>query len=118
MAKVVFKQGEAKTLTLTITDEHGATVDLSGATLTLAFKKAKADAVYKIIKGDVAFNKTMIASGIVSVDLAEADTDLAEGTYIGELKATWGPGPNTIEKSADFYLQIKGAVIPPAAPAP
>ena len=113
MSKVTIKQGEAKTLTLTVTDQSGAAINLSAATLTLGVKKAKSDTAYAITKADAAFGKTQAALGIVTVPLTAIETTLAEGTYVGELKCSWSAGA-VIEKSADFYLQIKGAVIPPA----
>ena len=113
MSRVILKQGEAKTLTLTVTDQSGAAINLSAATLTLGVKKAKSDTTYALTKADAAFGKAQAALGIVTVALAATDTNLAEGIYIGELKCSWSAGA-VIEKSADFYLQIKGAVIPPA----
>jgi len=117
MTKITLKQGEAKTLRITVKDADGVAVDLSAATLTLGVKKAKADAAYAIEKDDADFTKTEAASGIISVDFTEEETDLAEGTYIGELKCSWSNGA-VIDKSDDFYIQIKQAVIPPAEPAP
>jgi len=108
MSQIILKQGEAKTLAITVKDAAGVIVDLSAATLTLGVKKAKGDAAYAIEKTDTAFDKTQAASGLVSVNLAETDTDLPEGTYIGELKIAWS-GP-VIDKSPDFFLQIKRAV--------
>jgi ribosomal protein S11 len=110
MADVIIKQGEAKTLILTVKDSGGATVDLSAATLLLGVKKSKADVAYAFSKADDDFNKDQAASGIVSVALAAADTDQAEGKYIGELKCSWTGPPEVIDKSADFYIQIKEAV--------
>jgi hypothetical protein len=116
--KLTLKQGEAKTITFTVKDSGGATVNLSAATLTLGVKKLKADMAYAITKADAAFGKTQAALGIVSVDLIEADTNLLEGTYVGELKCEWTGPPEVIDKSADFFIQIKGAVIPVEDPAP
>jgi ribosomal protein S11 len=110
MAKLIIKQGEAKTITFTVKDALGTGVDLSAATLTLGVKKNKADAAYAIEKADGEFNKIQAANGIVSVNLSAEDTGQPEATYIGELKCAWA-GP-VINKSADFYVQIKGAVIP------
>lgn len=109
MAKIILKQGEAKTLTLTVIDQNGAAVDLSGATLLLGVKKDKADAAYTFSKLDAAFTKTLAAQGVVTVDLTATDTNQPEATYIGELRCAWGGGAVT-EKSADFYIQIRRAV--------
>ena len=44
MANFVIKQGEAKTLTLTVTDQNGEAVDLTGATLALEVKAIQVQA--------------------------------------------------------------------------
>lgn len=106
--KVVFKQGEAKTLTFTVKDALGAGVDLTGAALLLGVKRDKADKEYTFAKLDADFDKSGAAIGIVAVALTATDTDQPPATYIGELRCTWD-GP-VIKKSEDFFLQIKGAV--------
>jgi hypothetical protein len=105
------KQGEAKTLTLTVTDEYGAAVDVSEATLHLGIKLNKNQADYAIEKQDGDFNKTAGAQGIVTVFLDALDTDLAPGIYVGELEATWDASPDIIEKTADFELKVIKSVI-------
>ena len=106
--KLVIKQGEAKTITFTVRDALGTGVDLSGAALLLGVKKDKSEADYIITKTDQDFDKSRAANGIVAVNLAAADTNQPEATYIGELKCAW-TGP-VIKKSDDFFLQIKKAV--------
>ncbi len=108
--KLTIKQGEAKTVTFTVTGADGMAVNLSAATLLLGVKAAKNDAAYALSKLDAAFDKTQAALGIVSVNLSTTDTNLAEKTYIGELKCSWIGPPAVVNKSADFYLQIKRAV--------
>jgi hypothetical protein len=110
MAKIILKQGEAKTLTLTVKDGSGAGVDLSGASLFLGVKKTKAEAGYTFAKDDAAFDKSRAGEGIVAVHLTETDTARDEGTYIGELKCSWEGPPAVVDKSGDFYLQIQQAV--------
>ena len=112
MSKVIVKQGEAKVLTLTVTDEAGALVNLSSATLTLGVKDNASDLLFVIQKLDAAFDKASAASGVVKVPLTAADTNQAEGDYVGELKAEWASNPVVIEKTVNFYLQIRQAVIP------
>ena len=111
MASVTLKQGEVKFLTLTVKDKAGDAVNLSGATLSLGLKLEKSDSTYAIEKEDSDFIKTSEALGIVLVGLTEEDTNQPPGTYIGELMASWVSSSIT-EKSADFYLQISGAIIP------
>jgi hypothetical protein len=86
-------------------------VDLSGTTLFLGVKKRKGDAVYAFSKEDSAFDKAQAAQGIVSVFLADADTNQVPGPYAGELKVTFpGAPPATVEKSGDLALSIEQAV--------
>ena len=106
--KLIFKQGEAKTITFSVKDAAGVAVDLSAATLLLGVKKDKSEEDYVFSHEDADFDKTQAASGIVAVDLSAEDTDQPEGTYVGELKCEWA-GP-AIKKSEDFFFQIKRAV--------
>jgi hypothetical protein len=105
------KQGEAKTLTLTVTDEYGAAVDVSEATLHLGIKQNKNQAAYAIEKVDDDFTKTLGAQGIVTVFLTVTDTNIIPGIYVGELAVTWNASPDIIEKTADFDLKIIKSVI-------
>jgi len=108
MNKIAIKQGEAKTITFTVTDGLGAAVDLSEANLLLGVKKDKSDEEYTFTKTDEEFDKSQKAIGIVSVNLTATDTDQPEATYIAELRLSWA-GP-VIKKSEDFFLQVKRAV--------
>ncbi len=105
--KVSFKQGEAKTLTLTI-KENGIAKDVSTATLLLGVKKPKSDTTYAFSKEDAGFNKTQAAQGIVSVFLSDTDLGIAPGLYIGELKVSFPD--STIDKSADLSFMVEQAV--------
>jgi ribosomal protein S11 len=108
MEKLVIKQGEAKTVTFTVTDADGGAVDLSAATMFLGVKKDKSETAYTFSHEDADFDKSQAASGIVAVELSAADTNQPEATYIGELRCVWD-GP-VIKKSEDFFLQVKRAV--------
>jgi hypothetical protein len=107
--KLMLKQAEAKTIRFTVKGAAGVVVDLSAATLLFGVKKDKSDTAYTFSKLDAAFGKTQAALGIVTVELSATDTNQPPGTYIGELKCSWMGGA-VIDKSADFYLQIKQAV--------
>jgi hypothetical protein len=99
---ITLKQGEAKLLTLTVTDESGAAVNLSGCTLFLGVKRPKGED-YIFSKDHVDFNLSQAAQGIVSVFLGDTDTTQAPGPYLGELKVIFpGVAPNTVEKSSDL----------------
>jgi hypothetical protein len=108
--KAFLKVGEAKTLTLSVTDADGAAVDLSLATLLLGVKQAKSDTVYAFSKIDGDFDKSNAVNGVISVHLTAENTNQPENTYIGELKCSWTGPPAVVEKSADFYIQIRLAV--------
>ena len=112
--RVILKQGESKILTLTVTDEAGALVNLTAAVLTLGVKQSAKDPAFIFQKADGVFDKTAAASGVVKVPLSATDTNQPEGEYIGELKAEWASSPVTIEKTVNFYIQIRQAVIPAA----
>lgn len=109
MAKITLKRGEAKIINMTVKDSDGVVVNLSEATLTLGVKALKSDTTYSLSKSDSSFDKTSATSGIVSVAVTSTDTSISEGDYIGELKCSWSSGV-TINKTADFVLQIKAAV--------
>jgi len=110
MSKAVsLKQGEAKTMTLTVTD-HGAAVDLTGATLFLGVKRQKSEAQYTFAKQDADFDKGQAAQGTVTVFLTAADTAQTPGPYVGELKVTYPGSPDAVEKSTDLTLIIEEAV--------
>ncbi|RJR48282.1 MAG: hypothetical protein C4567_00195 [Deltaproteobacteria bacterium] len=110
MAETVnLKQGEAKKLTLTVTDETGAAVDLSDCTLFLAVKPPKGEG-YAFSKNHGDFDLSQAALGIISVFLAQTDTDRTPGPYVGELKVIIPGAPATVEKSGDLALSIERAV--------
>lgn len=107
---ITLKQGEAKLLTLTVTDESGAAVNLSGCTLFLGVKRPKGED-YAFSKDHGAFNLNQAGQGIVSVFLGNTDTTQTPGPYVGELKVIFpGAAPVTVEKSGDLALTIERAV--------
>ena len=111
MAEIItFKQGEAKLLTLTVTDESGAAVNLSGCTLFLGVKRPKGED-YAFSKDHSDFNLSQAGLGTVSIFLGTTDTNQTPGPYVGELKVIFpGAAPNTVEKSGDLTLTIERAV--------
>ena len=71
MPTLILKQGEAKTLTLTVKDGSGAAVDLATATLLLGVKKSQSEAAeYPFSKDNAAFDRSQAAVGIVTVNLS------------------------------------------------
>jgi hypothetical protein len=107
---ITLKQGEAKLLTLTVTDASGAAVNLSECTLFLGVKRPKGGD-YAFSKDHSDFNLSQTGQGIVSVFLGDTDTNQTPGPYVGELKVIFpGATPNTVEKSGDLALTIERAV--------
>ena len=85
-SKIRLKQGEAKTITLTVTRAYGMAVDLTGATLFLGVKRHKKDTAYVFSKVDADFDKTDALTGVVTVYLSAVDTNQLEDDYLGELQ--------------------------------
>lgn len=109
--KLTLKQGEAKDVILSVVTSKRQPIDLSAVnTFFLAAKLSKNDTTYVFSKADADFDKSLVASGIVSVFLTAMDTDLAPGIYYGELKMTYAGSPVEIEKSADIIIEIVQAV--------
>jgi len=108
MADIKLKQGEAKTVTLTVTDGFGRKVDLTGATLFLGVKRNKKDASYLFFKDHEDFDTVAAGWGQAGVLLSSEDTSQPSGRLTGELKVTF---PNLeVVKSDDFWITIEEAV--------
>lgn len=87
---------------------NGAVFDLTSATLSLYFKRSKAETAKVIEKLDASFNKAQAGQGIVSVTLTSNDLDQTPGVYVGEMKAEFPD--STLDKSEDIQLEIEPAV--------
>ena len=98
---LAIKQGEAKSLTITVTGDYGAAVDISGTTLALGVKLNKNQATCVIEKADTDFDKTLAAQGVISVFLTTTDTNITPGNYVGELSVTWAGLPQEIIENAE-----------------
>lgn len=108
MANLSFKQGEARTVTFTIT-ENGSPVDLTGTTIVMGVKRSKADSSYTILIEDAEFDKSQEQNGIISCFINASDTNIEPGTYVLELMISFSNG--VIEKTADASLIIQRAVV-------
>jgi len=108
--EVSFKRKEAKTLRFTIKDAAGDPVNVSAATLTFGVKRLKSDPAYIIEKADGTFDKTLAASGIVTLPLSADNLDQEKNLYVGELKIHFSS--SNIDKSGDIDFTIIKPVIP------
>lgn len=104
------KAGEAKKVTFTVTDETGATVNLTSATCTFMVKRYKVDSVPAISKQNGSFDKAQAASGVVTLVLSTLDTSRPAGDYVGELRIEFSD--DDIDKSEDIIVKITGSVTP------
>ncbi len=104
---ISIKQGEAKTLTFTIT-EDGASLDLSKATLSFAVKEQKTDTEYIIEKTLGNFDISGASSGKVSITLSSSDTAVAPESYVAELRVEIDP--SNIYKSDDIDFIVEESV--------
>ena len=99
MAGISLKQGEAKTVTLTITDINGNAVNVSAA--TLKFMMTYGSTTVTVL--DAAFNKTQGASGIVTFVLSSTDT-ATYGKFKGELMITFSATNIDISEVLDVNI--------------
>ena len=104
---ISIKQGEAKTLTFTIT-EDGASLDLSKATLSFAVKEQKTDTEYIIEKTLGNFDVSGASIGKVSITLSSTDTDIDPESYVAELRVEINP--SNIYKSDDIDFIVEKSV--------
>lgn len=67
-------------------EDTGSTVDLSGATVRLKFKKKNTANVLSTLTANVASD---LANGEAIFVFAAADTDITAGDYVGEIEVTF-----------------------------
>jgi len=87
---------------------NGDIFDLSGATLSMVFKRNKSETAKAIEKVDNQFDKSQAGQGIIGVTLTSDDLDLTPRLYVGEIKATFPDA--TKDKSEDIELTVESAV--------
>ena len=85
MADLDVKQGEAKTVEITIRDEDGNTIDVTTAVFTFSFQERNTSGatVYTIPNADI--TKTDPSNGVITLTLTTAHTATV-GDYRAELK--------------------------------
>lgn len=102
------KQEEKKSIRFAITDSSGDAVDLTGSSFTFDVRRDNPQGKTVITVGDSTFDKTSIATGVVSVELTTVHTNQTPGQYIGELKITLASG--SIHKSSDIDIDFEEAI--------
>jgi len=107
MTSLIMKQGEAKTITFTVTDSDAAAVDCSSTTCSFQVVLTKG-ATPVITKADGDFDKTDAATGILTIDISDTESDITSQFYIGELGITFTA--SNIDKSEDIKFIIDEAV--------
>jgi len=108
MAEITMKQGEAKTITFTVTDSDGVAIDCSSTTLSFVVVEQSGQPA-KISKVDSDFNKTNATTGILTVPISGADSDIQSMVYIGELKIIFNS--TNINKSVNIDFIIERSAI-------
>jgi len=111
MTDIIVKEGEAKTLTFTIT-QSGEDLDVSGGDFRFAVKQTKDDAAYQINKTTSDFDDTNAGDGILTLPVT---FDIDPGEYVAELMINLtdssAGGDGNIDKSLDLSLEVLKAVI-------
>jgi len=105
---MILKQGEAKTITFTVTDSAGTAQDLTGSTFTFVMSQMK-DTTAVVTVANAAFGIGSIATGVITCPLSTANTDRA-GKYRGELKIVLASGD--VDKSKFIEIDIVEAITP------
>jgi hypothetical protein len=110
---MVLYRKESATIQFTVTYKaDDSAVDCSSATFSFSVKRrvTDADSTVKIQKADASFDKTNAATGIVTLPLLRADTDLTPAPYVAQLEIDFGVGNRPF--SDLVALEIKTPVIP------
>jgi hypothetical protein len=103
------KKGESKTIAFLI-KRNGVALDMSdldpAPTFKWAVKRQREDSSYILEKEDEDFDKTDIATGYAKVNVTATDTaDIAEGTYLSELKTSLSEFDVDKSNVIDFTLE-------------
>lgn len=107
MDSIEIKQGEAKTLTFTIT-QNGAVVPLGEVELSFVVKESKNDTEYILSKAHQDFDMADAANGIAKLKLSEAETQVEPDTYVAELKLRFTA--DNIIKTSDIDFVVEKSV--------
>jgi len=107
MTSLIMKQGEAKTITFTVTDSDAAAVDCSSTTCSFIVAKKKGGTAI-ISKADGDFDKTSAATGVLTITISGTESNIDDSDYLSELKITFTS--SNIDKSEDIVFNIKKSI--------
>lgn len=102
---ISIKQGEARTLSFTITDLDGEAISVTDATMSFVVKEQKTDTEYMIEKEHDVFDMTYASDGIVTLPLSDTDTDIEPESYVAELKAEIDSANIIKSEDIDFVVE-------------
>lgn len=96
MADFTMFGGDSKVITVTVVDEAGLAVNITGATIKWQAARTAADtaAITKTVGAGIAL--TSPATGVFKITLDEADTDDLEGLYYHEAEMVLATDTSTV----------------------
>jgi len=100
MADVSLLKGEEKTITITYEDS----LDVSSATMTFAMKYDLDDSTALVTKAHGDFDMTDAATGIITFDLSDSDTDQDPGIYLGEVRAVFSSSSADLTRPITIWI--------------
>jgi len=105
-------QGEAKPVTIRVS-EKGRPVSIPPeAILTLGVKRRKEDDVYIFKVENADFNRSQADRGILSFYASPDHTNIPPGIYRAQVKITFTAGPpEETEKTDPFEIEIDKAIV-------
>jgi hypothetical protein len=112
MMRIKLIQGEAKPVTLKVTEKGKPVPIPPEAILLLGVKKNKEDGAYVFTVENAEFNRSQADRGILSFYATPEHTNNAPGVYVAQLKITFTPGPpEETEKTDPFEIEIEKAIV-------
>jgi type IV secretory pathway component VirB8 len=107
MADIDLKQGEAKTIEVTVRDEDGAVINLTGATFTFAFKERNTPGAVTQTIPNADISNPNPTTGVITFVMTTTHTATV-GDYVAELRIQFSA--TNIDKSIDLSMRINVAL--------
>ena len=101
------KQGEAKTITFTVTDNDGDAVDCSSTTASFKLVKELGGATF-LTKVDADFDKTDAITGILYVNVSSVESNIDCDKYFSQLTLQFTATNIDKSETKPFYI-VKSA---------